>query len=52
MPLDFISENGFGITEKCREHMLPLIQGEAYPPYENGLPKYAILKNKLVEKRL
>lgn len=52
MPLDFISENGFGITEKCREHMLPLIQGEAYPPYKNGLPQYVILKNKLIEKKL
>ena len=52
MPLNFISENGFGITEKCREHMLPLIQGEAYPPYKNGLPEYVILKNKLVEKKL
>lgn len=52
MPLDFISENGFGITEKCREHMLPLIQGEAYPPYKNGLPEYVVLKNRLVAKKL
>src|SRR3990167_7665324 len=48
MPRDFISENGFGITEKCRAHMLPLIQGEAYPEYKNGLPRYVKLKNKLV----
>lgn len=48
MPRDFISENGFGITEKCRQHMMPLIQGEAYPSYENGLPRYAKLKNILV----
>jgi 6-phosphofructokinase len=48
MPRDFISENGFGITQKCRDHMLPLIQGEAYPSYENGLPLYATLDNKLV----
>lgn len=52
MPLDFISKNGFEITEKCREHMLPLIQGESYPPYKNGLPEYVVLKNKLVEKKL
>lgn len=52
MPLDFISKNGFGITEKCREHMLPLIQGESYPPYKNGLPEYVVLKNKLAEKKL
>ncbi|MCX7120472.1 MAG: 6-phosphofructokinase [Gammaproteobacteria bacterium] len=48
MPRDFISENGFGITEKCRAHMLPLIQGEAYPEYKNGLPRYAKLHNKLI----
>lgn len=48
MPKDFISADGFGITEKCREHMLPLIQGESYPPYHNGLPQYVILKNQLV----
>ncbi|PIZ03401.1 MAG: 6-phosphofructokinase [Gammaproteobacteria bacterium CG_4_10_14_0_8_um_filter_38_16] len=52
MPLDFITDNGFGITEKCREHMLPFIQGESYPPYKNGLPQYVILKNQLVEKKL
>jgi len=32
--------------------MLPLIKGEAYPSYKNGLPVFAKLKNKLVEKRL
>lgn len=48
MPRDFISKNGFGITDKCREHMLPLIQGEAYPQYKDGLPVYAALKNVLV----
>lgn len=48
MPRDFISENGFGITQKCRDHMLPLIQGESYPEYKNGLPVYARLKNKVV----
>ena len=50
MPRDFIAENGFGITEKCREHMLPLIQGESYPEYRDGLPRYAELKNKLCGK--
>ena len=48
MPRHFISDNGFGITEKCREHMLPLIQGESYPEYKDGLPVYAKLKNVLV----
>jgi ATP-dependent phosphofructokinase / diphosphate-dependent phosphofructokinase len=48
MPKDFISPDGFGITDKCREYLLPLIQGEAYPPYTNGMPNYVKLDNKLV----
>ena len=52
MPADFISADGFGITDKCREYLYPLIQGEDYPPYENGLPKYVTLKNAPVARRL
>lgn len=52
MPLNFIAKNGFGITETCKAHMMPLIQGESYPEYKNGLPEYVVLKNKLVEKRI
>jgi len=40
MPRDYISADGFHITSSCREYLQPLIQGEAYPPYELGLPKY------------
>ena len=49
---DYISEDGFGITERCRAYLQPLIQGEAYPPYKNGLPDYVRLVNRLVEKKL
>ena len=53
MPLDFITANGFGITDKCREYLYPLIQGEAYPDYdERGMPRYVVLKNKLIDKKL
>lgn len=52
MPRDFITEDGFGITEKCRRYLAPLIQGEDYPPYENGLPTYVRLKNVGVPKKL
>ena len=53
MPLDFISADGFGITEKCRQYLYPLIQGEAYPDYdERGLPRYVVLKNELIERKL
>ncbi len=52
MPRDFISEDGFGITDKCREYLSPLIEGEDYPPYKNGLPDYVRLKNVAVAKKL
>ncbi|BBO20312.1 MAG: pyrophosphate--fructose 6-phosphate 1-phosphotransferase [Rhodocyclaceae bacterium] len=52
MPRDFISEDGFGITAKCRQYLTPLIQGEDYPPYRNGLPQYVRLKNVGVKKKL
>ena len=43
MPRNFITEDGMGITPACRRYMSPLIQGEAYPPYINGLPDYVRL---------
>lgn len=52
MPREFISEEGFGITEACKEYLEPLIQGESYPPYLNGVPQYVNLKNKAVAKVL
>ncbi|MBI4757191.1 MAG: 6-phosphofructokinase [Betaproteobacteria bacterium] len=52
MPRDFISEDGFGITGKCRQYLVPLIQGEDYPPYAGGLPMYATLQNVAVAKKL
>ena len=52
MPENFITEDGFGITEKCRQYLGPLMRGEDYPPYRNGLPAYVRLKNVLVKKKL
>jgi 6-phosphofructokinase 1 len=52
MPKDFITEDGFGITDKCREYLAPLINGEDYPPYKDGLPDYVRLKNVAVPKKL
>ena len=52
MPRDFITPDGFHITQKCRNYLQPLISGEAYPPYENGLPRYVTLKNVAVKKKL
>ena len=52
VPRDFITTDGFGITAACRRYLLPLIGGEAYPPYHNGLPAYVTLKGASVPKRL
>jgi ATP-dependent phosphofructokinase / diphosphate-dependent phosphofructokinase len=52
MPAEFMTEDGFGITDACREYLIPLIQGEDYPPYKDGLPDYVTLKNVAVEKKL
>ena len=52
MPMDYISDDGFGITDKCREYLQPLIEGEAYPSYTNGLPDYVVLKKEKVAKKL
>lgn len=52
MPRNFINEEGFHITEACRTYLAPLIQGEDYPPYVNGLPDYVRLNNIAVPKRL
>ena len=52
MPRSYITKDGFGITNRCRTYLAPLIRGEAYPPYKNGLPDYVQLKNILVPKKL
>jgi ATP-dependent phosphofructokinase / diphosphate-dependent phosphofructokinase len=52
MPRDYITADGFHITAKCRQYLEPLVQGEDYPPYKNGLPAYVKLKNAPVPKKL
>lgn len=52
MPKGFIRSDGFHITDDCREYLLPLIQGEAYPPYRQGLPDYVRLANVPVPRKL
>lgn len=53
VPKGFITRDGFGITDACREYLEPLIRGEAYPPYTHtGMPDYVTLKNILVKKKL
>jgi ATP-dependent phosphofructokinase / diphosphate-dependent phosphofructokinase len=52
VPRQFITADGFGITAACRRYLQPLIVGEDYPPYAQGLPAYATLKGASVPKRL
>lgn len=52
LPKEFIREDLMGISDACRRYLSPLIQGEAYPPYKNGIPEYIKLKNQLVAKKL
>ena len=52
LPPDFITKDGFGITERARRYLAPLIRGEAPPPYKDGLPNYVRLKNVAVPKKL
>ena len=52
MPRNFISKDGFGITQSCKNYLSPLIQGEAWAPFEEGVIQTASLKNKLIKKKL
>ncbi len=52
LPRRYITKDGFGITSAARRYLEPLIRGEDYPPYINGLPNYVSLKNAPVPARL
>ena len=52
LPRRYISNDGFSITAAARRYLEPLIRGEDYPPYINGLPKYQQLRNVPVAKKL
>ena len=52
VPHDFISSDGFGITDAARRYLAPLIVGESYPPFKNGLPDYVKLQNTATPKKL
>jgi 6-phosphofructokinase 1 len=52
LPPGFISADGFGITEAARRYLAPLIVGEAYPPFTDGLPDYVKLRNVAAPKKL
>jgi 6-phosphofructokinase len=52
LPRGFITRDGYGITDKARAYLAPLIRGEDPPPYRDGLPQYVRLANAEVPKKL
>jgi ATP-dependent phosphofructokinase / diphosphate-dependent phosphofructokinase len=52
LPPEYIRADGFGITAACRRYLEPLIAGEAYPPYRNGLPDYVQIRGAAVRRKL
>jgi 6-phosphofructokinase 1 len=52
LPPEYVREDGFGISAACRRYLEPLIAGEAYPPYQNGLPAYVHIKGVAVRRKL
>ncbi|MDQ2962349.1 MAG: 6-phosphofructokinase [Pseudomonadota bacterium] len=52
LPRDFISADNFGITAKARRYLSPLVRGEDFPPFKDGLPSYVRLRNVAVPKKL
>ncbi|MFA7367314.1 MAG: 6-phosphofructokinase [Bacilli bacterium] len=51
VPLDWIINNGTHLSKDFADYALPLIQGVADYPLEDGLPRFARLKKVLVEKK-
>ena len=52
MPKSYISKDGFDITARAMRYLRPLIAGEDYPRYKNGVPEYVRLKQQRVAKKL
>jgi hypothetical protein len=52
LPSAFIRSDGFHITPECHNYLTPLIQGESYPTYQQGLPHYWTDSFPIVSKKL
>ncbi|MCL2022102.1 MAG: 6-phosphofructokinase [Betaproteobacteria bacterium] len=52
LPREFITPDGFHITDLCRRYLAPLIEGEDFPPFTHGLPNYTRLQNSSVARKL
>ena len=52
LPKNFIKANGYEITKSCMSYITDLTQGEDYPTYTTGFPRYADLNCKTIKKKL
>ncbi|UTF60396.1 6-phosphofructokinase [Gilvimarinus sp. DA14] len=52
MPRHYMSKDGFSLTQAGRDYFAPLIAGEAYPPYQAGLPSFQNFRHRLIERKL
>ena len=52
IPEEWINEEGNFVKQPLLDYMRPLIMGEVKLRMENGLPRYARLQKKLIEKKL
>lgn len=43
VPTEYINAEGNGVTDECIKYLAPLILGEVYPEYENGIPKHIVI---------
>ncbi len=52
LPRGFLTRDGYRLTVRARAYFMPLIRGEAWPPFAGGLPVHAQLRLKPVKRRL
>lgn len=52
LPRTFLTADGYRLTARARRYFAPLIRGEAWPPFENGLPVHAKLRLQPVQRRM
>ena len=52
LPKSYISIDGFNVTNKAVNYLRPLIAGEAFPDFKNGIPSIKKLKLEMVKKKL
>ena len=52
MPRSYIDAEGFNITKKGISYLAPLIKGEDFPKFKNGVPIYTKLRKQFVAKKL